>query len=97
MFATFSAAFFLPFPLTHLVMDEDPVGAGSRVETWDRADVQLCFGHWVSIPTVEGFQEHVILLTKLFSFCSVKVALSVVESMDTLRAKGGTKVPLTVV
>lgn len=60
---------------------------------------QLCFGHCVSIPTVEVFQKYVIIHIKLFSCCSAnKVALSTGNSwVLCTRSKGGTKVPLMVV
>lgn len=58
--------------------------------------MQLCFGHWVSIPTVEVFQKYIIIHIKLLSCSSVnKVALSMVELMETLQAetKGRNKSP----
>lgn len=57
--------------------------------------MQLCFGHCVSIPTVEAFQKYVAIYIKFFSCCSAnKVVLSVFEFMETLhKTKRGNKSP----
>lgn len=97
---TFRVAFFLPFPVTRLVMDENCVGASHCVQTWDRTEAQLYFGHWISIATVEVYQKYVIIHIKWFNCCSVdKVAVvSMTEFVDTLyKAKRGTKVLLTMI
>lgn len=96
LFVTFRVTFFLPFPVTCLVMDENHVGVNHWVYTWDRTEAQLYFGHWIFIAMVEVYQKWVIIHTKLFDCCSVdKVAeVSMAEFTDTLyKGKRGDKSP----